>query len=70
MLLCHGPNPAFLVPGSCIMTGRKGHSICADVTDDVNETIRTTKGSLFYLFLKLVQILFFMFYDNVCILYF
>ena len=37
MLLGHGPNKAFLVPGSCGATERNGNSISADSTDDTIE---------------------------------
>jgi hypothetical protein len=37
MLLCHGPNKAFLVPDSCRATERNGNSISLDITDDANE---------------------------------
>jgi hypothetical protein len=37
VLLCHGPNKAFLVPDLCRETERNGNSISTDVTDDTTE---------------------------------
>jgi len=37
VLFSHGPNKAFLVPGSCRVPERKDNSRDADVTDDANE---------------------------------
>ena len=37
-----GPNKVFLVPDSCRAIEGNGNSMSANITDDANETIRTT----------------------------